>query len=1639
LSRVASESGSDRSRSGEQSEIKTFLITDIRGYTRFSQEHGDAAAARLTGHFAEIVGEAVEAHGGEVVELRGDEVLAVFRSARSAIRAAVELQEVLGDEADDTLPIYAGVGLDAGEAVVVGDGYRGRALNLAARLCARAVAGEVLASGQAVHLAGAVDGVAFRSLGPVEVKGVERPVEVVSVTPLAAGSQRLVPAATAVAGELPVELDAAVPLIGRERELRRLRWLWRRARHDGSAMCLVWGVTGIGKTRLVAELVSEVARSGWRVSYVAGATAHEAAAEMLVETRLAGEPTLLIVDDLDACDAAVLARIEAITDGSPVLPLMLVATSRTASTRGGRRILESGIHERIELRPLGDREAAEVAALYVSGGHETRVPTEVLKEAHGVPALVHRLASEWANASATDRIKEAVSAAADGRPKLAVAEADIASRVTDLEWARERSRLFGASDDRSGGICPFKGLAPFGPEDAEYFFGRERLVAELTARVVGASFLGVVGPSGSGKSSAVRAGLVPALASGVLPGSDQWPLVVMRPGEDPNGALAEASAGLTTARGVRGVLVVDQFEETFTVCQDEAERRRFVAALSELARDPSMLIVVAVRADYVGRCADYPQLARLFGENAVLVGPMDADEFSRAIDLPAHRAGLSVEPELRDALVADVVDQPGALPLLSTKLLELWQLREGRTLTLSRYRETGGVRAAVAGLAESAYGKLSAEQQLLARHILLRLAIVDGEGSVVRRRARLDEFEAAGNPDAEQVLRVLTDARLLTTSDGYVEVAHEALLREWPRLRDWLREDAEGTQLHHHLIQAAQDWNQRGRDLGELYRGARLSAALDWTASHDPALNQTEREFLAMSRGAHQRELRRLRLLLAGAAVLLAAALVAGVVAYVQRGSAQRAATAADAQRLGAEAQLQQHLDLALLLARAGVSLDNSPATQSNLLATLVRSPAALVVRHIRGGLWAPALLALSPDGKTLAVANNQGQVVFLNARTLDPERSIVPPGGFGPAHSTSAIAYSPNGSLLAVAGGNPGTITLLDARSNALRGHLLHVPNAAFIVALSFSPDGRTLAAGVARSASGGCGGGSYWVTRFDVASGRQLPPDLDITRAYPCVDSIDKLFYSPSGDQLLATERAAGKAGLGRIVALRAADLSVEHVYPVTGVIAAALNPSETRLAVSTDTGSLTFMSYPSGKTLRTDPNSGGAWSMRYTPDGRWLITTSDDHTAKVWDARTGRIVQTLTGHTDTVAGLAISRNGQTLYTGGPDGTVIESDIGGRVSPLRRTLAFSPAYPAIIYANPQATGLAVSRNGELLAASPGPGVAGVWNLHTLQPVGPMLRGFRELDNPVWAPRGAQDLAFSPNGRLLAAGGTNGSPVVVWDDRTGQVVARLRQPTSASRCASGTACPTGGGLAFSPHGETLASGDTPNGVLLWNLSNGTSTKIPTNGPVEDLAYGHDANHLILATANHTMTAAQAMVWDIQRRRQIASFRVDEGPWFGLTGVAVSPDRGVLAYGTNNTIVLRSTSTGEPIGRPIPMASGYQRVIAVSPNGGTVALIAGDGVELWDTRTGSQIGASLPGAPTQPNNPGGPGNLAFTPNGHRLIIISPTGLITLWNPSPAAWDAQACRVAGRDITHAEWNKYVPGRSYRPVCPQTPHA
>ena len=497
--------------------------------------------------------------------------------------------------------------------------------------------------------------------------------------------------------ELPRQLEVGSPLLaGRERELVWLRQRWQEA-SEGRAVCaLVWGPAGIGKTRLVAELAAEVQREGAAVLYAGGGEVVDAALATVAEAGEAHRPTLLVLDYADEAPPAVLAA-GAELAREPDRPLLIcVLHHDEQGPPAFAGLLERGVAERLRLEPLAEDATAQIAALYAPADGIAMPLRTLVAESEGVPLRIHRAAGEWARAEAAERLAATAGRAPDDRTELRATQAAIAGGVVDLQTARERTRLYAVDEpaDPSGPmICPFRGLTPFDAAHAEYFFGRERLVAELVSRLVGSTLLAVFGPSGSGKSSAVRAGLLPALAGGVVPGSERWRRAVMRPGEHP---LAELSRTLARAvpeagsesdapwigevldrlsAGERLMLCVDQFEEIFVACRDPDEREAFFDALVEGASDPDerLVVVLAIRADFYGRCAEHAELSTLVSANQVLVGPMRRDELRRAIELPARRAGLRVEPRLVSALVGDVAGEPGGLPLLSAALLELWE------------------------------------------------------------------------------------------------------------------------------------------------------------------------------------------------------------------------------------------------------------------------------------------------------------------------------------------------------------------------------------------------------------------------------------------------------------------------------------------------------------------------------------------------------------------------------------------------------------------------------------------------------------------------------------------------------------------------------------------------------------------------------------------------------------------------------------------------------------------------------------------------------------------------------------------------------------------------------------------------------
>jgi WD40 repeat protein/class 3 adenylate cyclase len=1594
---------------------RAFLIADVRGYSTFTRERGDEAAARMASRFAELARDAALARSGMVIELRGDEALAVFESSAQAVRAALEFQEACGEEADSDpeVPLPVGIGVAAGDAVPVEDGYRGAALNLAARLCSKATAGQVLVAAPVARAVRSEPDLEFRPLDPVELKGFEGPVELFEARSTVATS-RMAAGDRSPATELPTELDDATPLVGRDHELRWLRGTWRQAGRGRGRVVFVSGAAGTGRTRLAGALAAYAAAGGADVRYAGpGGTGAADAVAAVARATEASAPTIVVLDDLHLHPEAV-ERLADAAGGIEHRPTLVIATFLDGESEGNAAL--TGLVESTDLRgdahrtlgPLALEDVIEIARLSV-GELRDEFPAEaILRTSGGVPARIHEAIDDWARAEASRRLTAAAEWLAEGRTRQA-AGMDLAGTLI----ARNLGRIYSVSTRQDDdGACPYRGLASFGQDDAQFFFGRERLVGEVAARTVGTGLLGVVGPSGSGKSSLVMAGLLPSLAAGLLPGSKRWGQVVVRPGEHPLDALETA---LVTARtGTRLVVVVDQFEETFTTAADEDERAAFVGRLTELAADPeAFAVVLTMRADYTGHCAPYPELARLLSANLVLVGPMSPEETRRAIDLPARRAGLRVESALTAALVGEVGDEPGALPLLSTALVELWRARNGGWMRLAARERTGGVRGAVARLAETSYEGLSPSERDAARTILLRL-VGEGEGeSAVRRRVEVSEFDVERDPDVAAVLERLTEDRLLTRDDGQVEIAHEALIREWPRLRDWLDEDAAGRQLRLHLTQAARQWSDRGRDPADLYRGARLSASLDWAGSHGRDLNELEREFLAEGRQAGEREAdhqrrvnRRLRGLLVGTAVFLVVAVVAGSLALVQRGHARSAQAAAeaqalrsDAERVGTLARTEPSLDRSMLLAVAGVRLEGLPETRSDLLSVLQADPD--VIRVIHASPTGVTGLAASRDGGLLATGDEAGVVRFHDLRS---SRQVGDPVDVGGPVSENAVVYSPDGTMVAVGTAAAGRVNLVvvDVASRVVTtaGSWPSVPASAGpvrFIRLAFSPDSRRIAVAVATSK-----------VPLPVPVGQRLllvDPKGTVLwdRAVPLQPGQNEAQVEFRPDGTIVTSAQQGKTLLWD-----QATGSVLRTYDVGGPF--ALSPDGTRAAVARNNDN-PFA--PTSGVDVLDLETGAHHSLGDLPAAAWIITLgfaqadlsdvvvrSFDGVVRVWNIDTGSIDQTFD---DLPSGLLVDvvPGTDVALTASQDGTVIATDVGG-ADRLGRTFrwhgpkegcAITPCF-------------VIDPAGRLLAESLSRGRTGLLDLRTGRSVG-MLPPTNGPD--------ATALALSPDGTTLVTGGSAGT-ATIWN--------------VADRSATGTVRYDGRvwWLAVSPDGKLLAAqwkaGTRSASTVEVRTMAGGRTVFTASVPNGKGGLEFSPDGRSLAALGCCEPGSTVEVWDT--RTWTNRFRLAVGGQ--ASSIAYSPDGRVLGVGTaDGSVVLFDAGTGKQAGAPIKAATGPVDPISFSPDGRLVAASSNDQtLTLWDLRSRKRLGTTFP--VEEAAVPSG----SFDPRGD--LVIEYVTDMAIWPTDLRRWTSFACAVAGRDLRPEEWRDLLPDRPYRHVCP-----
>ncbi|WP_165966031.1 helix-turn-helix domain-containing protein [Actinomadura sp. 7K534] len=1161
----------------------------------------------------------------------------------------------------------------------------------------------------------------------------------------------------------------------------------------------------------------------------------------------------------------------------------------------------------------------------------------------------------------------------------------------EVEAWLEALRRVRRTPGRRPAVVPYRGLARYETEDAAWYFGREALTSVLAERVralEGGGAIVVVGPSGAGKSSLLRAGLVPALREDTG--------IVLRTADEID---ADDVAGLCEAG--TAVVVVDQFEDVFAGRSDAAADD-LVTTLLELPAT----VVLALRADFYGRALRHPGLARVLQAGQVVVTPMNEDELRRAIVAPAQRAGLELEPGLADLLLREVSPAPdarpgaahetGTLPLLSHALLSTWERRRHGTLTIADYRDSGGIADAVAATAEEAYRGLDEDERDIARLLFLRLVHITGDTGVTRRRVAEREL----GDEVRDVLDRFVRQRLVTARADGVEIAHEALLSAWPRLRGWLDADRAGLRTHRRVTEGAQAWEESGRDPGALLRGAWLAEGGELAA--DPrrggGLNELERRFLRASaeqRDAEARAARRLvrrgrRLIAVLSAVSLVTLGLAGVTLR-QRQAADLQAAAADAQRdlavsrqVAIESAKLRGEDVALagMTALAAYRVARTPEARSSLLEAY-SGPAATRITGARGVLQAVAVTA---DGRTLAAAGADRAVRLWNIADRGRPVPAGPPMT-GHPDTVYGVALAPDGRTLA-SGGGGGTVLL--RRPGAAPVALTGPRNTVYAVA--FSPDGRTLVAASADET----------VRAWDVADPE--PGGRVVAEGSAAAHSVA---FSPGGETL-AVGFADGKVRLvemnRRAPAARTLAAGARTVYGV------AFSPDGRTLAAGSADGTVRLWrvdgssAVPSGRPLK-GPDQ---WvnGVAFAPDGRSLAVASSDGRVRVWDVG-ARTVTTTLPHPGPVTAVAFLRSGS-LATAASDGTARIWEVPGPVVEGPEGGIFA---------------VSLSRDGRVLALAGAGGTARLWSVADPRrpvPLGPVI------ERAAGSGTASGAAALSPDAATLAVG-TRGGETRLWDVRSPS------RPTAVPGMLTGPGDLVQG-LAFSPDGRLLAVSSNDKSVYLWDMGDPREPvrAAELTGAANyayQAAFSPDGRTLAYGTAD-----SKVHLWDVTDARN----PVRLGPPLGghesyVFAVVFSPDGATMATaGADNTVVLwdvRDRARPRPLPRRLHGPANYVYSLAYGPDD-TLAAAAGDGtVWLWDTSDPSdpRALATLTGSAESLYID------AAVPDRPLLVTAGVGRDVRLWSMDPDEVAARICATAGTPITEAEWRRYLPSASFDPPC------
>ncbi|WP_439658175.1 nSTAND1 domain-containing NTPase [Lentzea sp. HUAS TT2] len=1188
-----------------------------------------------------------------------------------------------------------------------------------------------------------------------------------------------------------------------------------------------------------------------------------------------------------------------------------------------------------------------------------------LREKAGSPGyrdlgkLSHYSASTLADAARGQRL-----------PSLAVTLAFVRACGGDEEVWEERWREIGeAEPQQPGADSPYVGLQAFTEHDADRFFGRERLVGKLLGKLEHHNTVLVLGASGSGKSSLLRAGLLARVPGELItPGTHE------------------------TLPRTDGLLVVDQFEEIFAL----PHRDEFIAALTARAGQT----VIGMRADFYGHCARYPDLVAAVEDAQVLVGPMTTDELRKAITQPAVVVGCALETGLVARLIADATGEPGVLPHVSHALLETWQRKRGNTLTLSSYHESGGIARAIANTAENAFTSLGEAQQAQARQVFLRL-VTPGEGTEdTKRHVKRSELAA------DDVVEHLAGARILTVHGGSVEISHEAVIRSWPRLRDWLAEARDDLRVHRRLTAAAADWEAHSRDPGSLYRGVSLTQATDWAQREPDALNTGERAFLDASKAAAERELateKRRTTTLRRVVALLAALLLVATSATVFAVRAQRQTTEqrtiALAQKAIAEANGLQDRDpgLASQLRLAAYRLTGQPGARDSLLSTF----AAPQVTVARGHAEAVSFALFSPDEKLMASsADDKFVIIWDNSDRYHPvELSRVHAGD----DATHGMAFSPDSRTLATAGwdGNIRLFDVSDPRKPAEKARI--TGHDGQVEAVLFTPDGRTLVS------SGEDGTIRLWDVSGPAALGRTIKAHTDVVHAI-ALNTAGTTLASVSWDGTARLWDLATGENLSTITSALGDVSSDAIAFSPTGLLVTGGEKGTVRIWDANDPRNPVLLGVTPGHIFSVH-------SMAFSPDGRYLATGGGDKITRVWDVTDPRevlLAAAIAGHTDMLWSVTFSADSRQMVTATTDAEVRVLDLANLNPPRHREtvwkLDYDPAgrffttvssdgdirlwrpedrHPELVAALPklpateESATVDVHPGGKLLFASTYT-ASGLWDVG--DPARPRL-----LSSAITGTQVIESATFSHDGTTLAVAEKNGL-VGLWN---------ITDPAAPVKTGS-FAVPTADHvwqIEFSQDDRTLVVASGTRELQMWNVSDPASPRaypaLRTDGNPDPIRRGGQAGREevmtvvihgnVMAFANMGASGALYDISDPAQPRRLGSLPNDGGP---LQRLAFSPDGTLLAAGTTDDLI-RVWDVSDP------------------RNPQVRAALHGHAERVW--------------------------GVAFAPDNRTLATTGADRTVRVWDIDVEATAARVCATTTAHLSSRHWELYFPGVEPRPLC------